>query len=286
MGFGTIFSTLTFLLIFAGMIVLVVNIQKTVAESTTEIKAQQERLAEQTSADIDILSTSYTTNDLQSWSVTYKDEFDQGTFVNTTTQSDSVEVNNTFDQGTYTSIAYDTGYTSNYTSLSWSSVSTGGASVQFQVRSAASQAALTSATFIGPDGTTNDFYTVSGTPLNETHDGDRYLQYRAYFSGATGETLELQSTSIGVRRITGQIFVQVENTGDTKIKFEETDVYVDGQRVMRQEANRMLEKQIISDERLWNPGEELNITVYQVLGTSATITVANGLAQDQAVVTP
>ena len=59
--------------------------------------------------------------------------------------------------------------------------------VKFQIRTAATEAGLSSATWYGPTGTT-DYYQTSGTAINSVHDGDRWVQYRAYLSGPGGVT--------------------------------------------------------------------------------------------------
>lgn len=58
---------------------------------------------------------------------------------------------------------------------------------KFQIRTAATEAGLSSATWYGPTGTT-DYYQTSDTAINSVHDGDRWVQYRAYLSGPGGDT--------------------------------------------------------------------------------------------------
>jgi hypothetical protein len=67
--------------------------------------------------------------------------------------------------------------------------------IKFQLRSAATEAGLSSATWYGPTGT-GDYYTTSGTAINSVHDGDRWIQYKAYFSGPNDATPTLRDVSI------------------------------------------------------------------------------------------
>ena len=67
--------------------------------------------------------------------------------------------------------------------------------VKFQMRTAATEAGLDSATWYGPTGT-DDYYTTSGTEVNSVHDGDRWVQYKAYFSGPGTTTPELSDITI------------------------------------------------------------------------------------------
>lgn len=86
--------------------------------------------------------------------------------------------------GRWESPVLDAGSTSPlYGRLTWAGTMPRGASVKFQVRSAASAAGLASATYQGPSGP-SDYYTASGTPLNPLHAGARYLQVRALLESA------------------------------------------------------------------------------------------------------
>jgi len=65
----------------------------------------------------------------------------------------------------------------------------------FQIRTAATEAGLSSATWYGPTGT-SDNYTTSGTDINSVHDGDRWIQYKAYFADTGTSTPTLSDVSI------------------------------------------------------------------------------------------
>jgi len=67
--------------------------------------------------------------------------------------------------------------------------------IQFQLRSAATEGGLNLATWYGPTGTT-DYYTTSGTAINSVHDGDRWIQYKAYFSSPGTNTPKLSDITI------------------------------------------------------------------------------------------
>jgi len=70
-----------------------------------------------------------------------------------------------------------------------------GTDIKFQIRSAATEGGLSAATWYGPAGT-GDYYTTSGTAINSVHDGDRWIQYKAYFSGPGDYTPTLSDVSI------------------------------------------------------------------------------------------
>ena len=67
--------------------------------------------------------------------------------------------------------------------------------IKFQIRTAATEGGLSSATWYGPTGT-GDYYTTSGTNINSVHDGDRWIQYKAYFSGPGHSTPTLSDVTI------------------------------------------------------------------------------------------
>ena len=71
--------------------------------------------------------------------------------------------------------------------ISFTVVEPSATDINFQIRTAATEAGLSSATWYGPTGTT-DYYQISGTDINSVHDGDRWIQYRAYFSGPGDDT--------------------------------------------------------------------------------------------------
>jgi hypothetical protein len=83
----------------------------------------------------------------------------------------------------------------NWTTISFTINEPSGTNIQFQLRSAATEGGLSSATWYGPTGMT-DYYTTSGTTINSVHDGDRWIQYKAYFSSPGGSTPKLSDITI------------------------------------------------------------------------------------------
>lgn len=80
--------------------------------------------------------------------------------------------------GQFISSTFDTGGSSNYTTMEWEPTSQNPATnLRFQVASNGDNATWN---FIGPDGTAATYYTVPSTSLNSIHNGDRYVRYKAY----------------------------------------------------------------------------------------------------------
>ncbi len=52
--------------------------------------------------------------------------------------------------------------------------------IKFQLRSGPSKRVLDSNIFVGPDGSPCSFYTQSGSPIWSGHNGDIWIQYKAY----------------------------------------------------------------------------------------------------------
>jgi len=65
----------------------------------------------------------------------------------------------------------------------------------FQIRTASTEGGLNLAAWYGPAGT-GDNYSTSGTAINSVHDGDRWIQYKAYFSGPGTSTPTLSDVAI------------------------------------------------------------------------------------------
>ena len=284
MGFGTTFATLAFLFIFAGMTVIVIGMQDSITAAATTINDQQQEILKAQQQAITVLNTNYEFAALKEWKITYNDEFNQGTYNNTTATTDQIELTNANTEGTYTSTAYDTGHTSNYTTISWTSIEPTGSEITFQIRSANTTQDLESQPFIGPDETTQTTYNTPGESISDTHNQDQIIQYQATLT-ATDTSPQLQEITLGVRREVGHATLILENTGVAKLHPQRTDAYIDGIRVPRNQANRVLDLEIGLDERLWNPGQELEITLFTNISTSAVVTIINEYAQTQSTVT-
>jgi len=109
----------------------------------------------------------------------------------------SVNFSTYYTSGDLISSAYDTGYD---LAWDWQNIyftidEPSGTDIKFQIRTAATEGGLSSATWYGPAGT-GDYYTTSGTAINSVHDGDRWIQYRAYFSDTGTSTPTLSEVSI------------------------------------------------------------------------------------------
>jgi len=83
------------------------------------------------------------------------------------------------------SSTFDLGAEPTYRNIIWEPLAqpteTGDDSVKFQVASTSTTDAG-SWSYLGPDGTTNTYYTTSNLVLNEIHNGDQYMRYRVYLS--------------------------------------------------------------------------------------------------------
>jgi len=290
MGFGTVFATIAFMFIFAGMIVFALTVQKNLTLHASEQRVAADRERVQSNSNLIITGASYAVGAVVSWTDTTYADFNAGSMENTTTISPGTVVlqgPSYEESGTWTSTIIDTGASAtNYTTISWTAVLPLGTSLSFQARAGASVAALESSSFTGPDGTPGSSYVSSGTTLNETvHSETRYLQYQATLS-TTDDTLtpQLQAVSIGIQRPGGSASITVRNSGSEKLPHSETDLYLVGERVPRTTSSRTIDLSSASDQLLWLPGESVTYTVFRTIATPAQITVANGAAQAAGVV--
>ena len=102
-----------------------------------------------------------------------------------------------YTSGTLTSSAYDTvdDLDWDWGTISFTIDEPSATDIVFQIRTAATEGELSSATWYGPTGI-GDYYTTTGTAINSVHDGDLWIQYKAYFTGPGDKTPTLSNVSI------------------------------------------------------------------------------------------
>ena len=83
--------------------------------------------------------------------------------------------------GIFTSLTQNTGGTAYFGTISWNADTSPNTSLRVQFRSADTLDNLSKKNFLGPDGTINSFYNISGQHINPINNGTRWFQYRAYF---------------------------------------------------------------------------------------------------------
>lgn len=101
--------------------------------------------------------------------------------------------------GTYTSAAFDTGSSdTRYNFMEWEAVVPPTGSVTFQIRTASTSGGLSSATWVGPDGTNGTSYSVSPTAivLDPGATGNRYVQIQMTMTSDGVSTPVVESFSI------------------------------------------------------------------------------------------
>jgi N-acetylneuraminic acid mutarotase len=87
-----------------------------------------------------------------------------------------------YKEGNHTSQAIDLGGPARLGTLNWSSDVPEGTGIRLQLRMAETNASLQLAPFVGPDGTAQTYYNHSGQTISNTHNGSRWIQYRAYLN--------------------------------------------------------------------------------------------------------
>lgn len=102
-----------------------------------------------------------------------------------------------YTSGNLTSSTYDTGDDQdwNWEFIYFTINEPTNTDLKFQIRSAATEGGLSSATWYGPTGT-GDYYTTTITEINSVHDGDRWIQYRADFSSLGDATPTLSDIEL------------------------------------------------------------------------------------------
>ena len=98
--------------------------------------------------------------------------------------------------GTLVSSIFDTGTTSNFSSFSWNPASqsavTGINSVKFQLATSPSSTPAVW-NYLGPDGTTNTYYTTPNSTISSVNNSNQYARYMMYLSTITATTTPVVS---------------------------------------------------------------------------------------------
>ncbi|MFH0732005.1 MAG: PKD domain-containing protein, partial [Candidatus Omnitrophota bacterium] len=101
--------------------------------------------------------------------------------------------------------AHDMGEATDFGTISWAGSNN---TIKFQIRTSDTQVGLADEQFVGPLGTALDFYETSATAIFSGHDGDRWIQYKAYLSTANNSTTpSLSSVTITGEKITSNVQV-------------------------------------------------------------------------------
>jgi len=86
------------------------------------------------------------------------------------------------DQGNYESVQFNSNNDFAVKTIKWTADLSSGMSIGFQLRTEMTKSALNSKEYAGPDGKSNSYYTVSGSPAWQGHDLCRWMQYRVVLS--------------------------------------------------------------------------------------------------------
>jgi prepilin-type N-terminal cleavage/methylation domain-containing protein len=102
--------------------------------------------------------------------------------------------------GQFISSTFDTGGSSNYTTISWQPTSQNPATtLKFQIATNNDNATWN---FLGPDGTAATYYTVPGSNIATAHDNDRYVRYKAILQ-TTDDQVTPVLTSAAINYVSG-----------------------------------------------------------------------------------
>ncbi len=109
----------------------------------------------------------------------------------------SLNISNNYENGTYISVPNDTNSKSSFKTINWIANVSANTSIKFQLRSAFTESELNLKNFIGPDGNTSTFYNTSETNIWLGHNGDKWIQYKAYLNTTNkNETPVLKNVTI------------------------------------------------------------------------------------------
>jgi hypothetical protein len=84
-----------------------------------------------------------------------------------------------YNSGNLTSSTHDTGYATDFGTISWNAATPAGTAIKFQI---ATNNDNSTWNFKGPGGDSGTYYTSSGAGIWTGHDNDRYIKYKAFLS--------------------------------------------------------------------------------------------------------
>ncbi|MDI6885270.1 MAG: DUF2341 domain-containing protein [archaeon] len=127
------------------------------------------------------------------WVQTSRPDFEAGVLSNLTTTVGDVKLATGTTNGTLNSSTHNSGGTYDWGTISWNATIPAGASLKFQIRTTYSDY---DTGFVGPNGSSNDYYETSGQDICSDHNGYQCIQYKAYFNGTEASTPTLYDVTI------------------------------------------------------------------------------------------
>jgi hypothetical protein len=133
--------------------------------------------------------------------------------------------------GTFISQPYDSGSKSSFKRIEWNGLEKSYLNINFQIRTAPSDAELHAKPFVGPDGSKSKYYFTPTSKLWPGHDGDRWVQCKAFLSSlAEDESPRLRNITIIYNNLPSAILSEpynnekiTDNRRVFKWKFEDLD---------------------------------------------------------------
>lgn len=238
--------------------------------TSESLDSRQELLGIKENSDIEITQSMFIPPPVyQKVIITDEDDYSEGIFdfTNETMEPGNItlDLNGAVyhEQGNWTSRIYDMGHATNFSRMYWKRVAPGQTWMGVQIRTAVNASELTGQ-FIGPDGTVDTYYDLSGQPINDIHDNDTVMQLKVYLNTTnTAVTPVLEELNITYSFLYGMFLVEVLNDGKVKLNEELLDVFVDEERLPRdypQLFNEIIIGTDVKNPGLWDPDEKLRIT--------------------------
>ena len=173
-----------------------------------------------------------------------------------------------------------------------------GTQVTFQVRTGKTRAELESASFAGPDGSKDTFYTSSGSPIWQGLNGNMFIQYHAFLSSANpGMAPFLKQVTLVIQKdILDHLDVSLSGTGawiaGKSYPVQITARSVDGQviavsgelplvvKAQTQEVSSLLSPKVV---QLINGEADVNVSLYQAIPSQICVEITGATSCSKAV---
>lgn len=271
MGFS---SLATYVILFAVGMSMVIGLllvyKDFFVQSSESFELRQEMNSNKLQSNIEILNVTYGFEySSENITIDSQSDFESGITDNTTTTEEVGWLRLAFDNltGIWYSNIYSLNYSMNFTEITIVGVDLGVTDVNVQVRSATTTSELTG-DFLGPDNTSNTFYSLVGIgsisiPLSDIHDKDSVIQLKAQLNRTnTGQEPRIDSIALAYK--TSYVSeLNIKNSGQIRLDKDLLDIFIDGNRISRyQIINTSIRPETdILNPRLWDSEEIVTINI-------------------------
>ncbi len=274
MGFS---SLATYVILFAVGMSMVIGLllvyKDFFVKSSESFELRQKMNSDKLQSNLEILNFTYSFEYKEkNLTVDTQEDFEAGISENISTTENVgwIRLANDNLTGTWYSEIYNLNYSLNFTDITIEGNDFGASTdIDVQIRSAKTTSELVG-DFLGPDGTSNTFYSLEGASpaiiaINETHNSDSVIQLKVNLKRTiTNREPEVDYLVIGYK-ISYISELAIKNTGKIRLDKDVLDYFIDGDRIPRTKivSTIIRNETDILNPGLWDPEEIISVNISQ-----------------------